>query len=93
MPGKIFTSEFKNDAVSLANRDGVPRAAQSLGISESILYRWRKEAREDGNEAFRGRGVMREEDAELARLRRELSNVKEEREILKKALAIFSQKK
>jgi len=93
MPGRTYTAEFKLDALGLAQRNGVPKAAESLGISDNILYRWRKEASQDKAEAFRGKGVMREADAEVARLRRELANLKEEKEILKKALAIFSQKK
>ena len=92
MPGRTYTAEFKRDAVALAERDGVPQAAQTLGINENILYRWRREARQDGDEAFRGKGVMTTEQAELARLRRELASAKEDNLILKKALAIFSQK-
>lgn len=93
MPGRTYTAEFKRDAVALALRDGVPKAAETLGINDNILYRWRREAREDGDEAFRGKGVMTAEQAELARLRRELANAKEDNLILKKALAIFSQKR
>ena len=93
MPGRTYRAEFKRDAVALAERDGVPKAALALGISENILYRWRREVREDGEEAFRGKGVMTAEQAELARLRRELASAREDNVILKKALAIFSQKK
>lgn len=93
MPGRTYTAEFKRDAVALAHRDGVPKAAQALGITTNILYRWRIEARQDGTEAFRGKGVMTQEQAELARLRRELASAQEDNVILKKALAIFSQKK
>lgn len=93
MPGRTYTAEFKRDAVALAARDGVSKAAEALGIASNMLYRWRREACEDGKEAFRGKGVMTSEQAELARLRRENANLKEEKEILKKALTIFSQKK
>lgn len=93
MSTKTYTAEFKRDAVALAARDGVPKAAEALGIHENILYRWRREAREAGDEAFRGKGVLTAEQAELARLRRENASLKEDKEILKKALTIFSQKK
>lgn len=93
MPGRTYTAEFKRDALALAERDGLPQAAKTLGITETNLYRWRREVREQGEEAFRGKGVMTSEQAELARLRRELANAKEDALILKKALAIFSQKR
>jgi len=93
MPGRTYTAEFKRDAIALASRDGVSKASEALGVASSMLYRWRREAREDGEEAFRGKGIMTAEQAELARLRRENAGLKEEKEILKKALTIFSQKK
>lgn len=93
MSGRSYTAEFKRDAVSLSERDGVSTVAKRLGINENVLYRWRKEFKEQGKEAFRGKGVMTREQAELAALRRELASVKEDNVILKKALTIFSQKK
>lgn len=92
MPGRTFTAEFKRDALALAARDGVPKTAESLGVDKSNLYRWQRETHQAGDEAFRGRGVPTEDQAELARLRRENASLKEDKEILKKALTIFSQK-
>lgn len=93
MSGRSYTTEFKRDAISLSERDGVSVVAKRLGINENVLYRWRKESREQGSEAFRGKGVMTRELAELAALRRENASLKEDNVILKKALTIFSQKK
>jgi transposase len=93
MSGRSYPSEFKRDAVALTERDGVAAVSRSLGINENMLYRWRKESKEQGKEAFRGKGVMTREQAELAALRRENASLKEDNIILKKALTIFSQKK
>ena len=83
-----FTNEFKLEAVKLAERGDVPVAqvARELGISESVLHRWRKlyGARADGKR------LTPEEHEELIRLRREVRRVTEERDILKKAVSIFS---
>jgi transposase len=89
---RIFTREFKREAVRLsmeAGRSGTG-VAKELGIHPNVLYRWRKELLEDSAEAFPGRGKMKASDEEVARLRREVATLREEREILKKALVFFS---
>lgn len=87
-----YTPEFKREAVELAKSHGGPVAevARDLGIRPNLLYRWIKEYEQDGWHAFPGLGKRKEPDAEQERLRRELRRVKLERDILKKALAIFS---
>jgi len=90
MKKKEYTKDFKENAVKLSHEIGGAQAARQLGISKGLIYRWRKERRDDGNEAFRGKGRMKAEQAEIARLRRELANIQEENEILKKAITIFS---
>lgn len=87
---KQYTKEFKLEALKLAERTGVPRAAKDLGIGESLLYRWRQAAEDEGSEAFRGHGRLTERDEELRRLREEVKTLKMEREILKKATAFFA---
>jgi transposase len=66
--------------------------ARDLGIESGVLNRWRREDAKEGNgkKAFTGQGVPRDE--ELARLRREVVDLREANEILKKAVAIFSVK-
>lgn len=93
MSHQTYTKEFKLETLNLAEEIGPTQAARRLNVSVSIIYRWRKEFKESGEEAFRGHGVMTAQDAELARLRREVVDLKEDKEILKKALEIFSQKK
>lgn len=86
------SKEFKKEAVALALRDGVgfPKAAQDLGVHESMLRRWEKQLRREGTDAFRGNGNRTAVQAELARLRRENADLREERDILKKAALYFA---
>ncbi|MDR2728366.1 MAG: transposase [Chitinispirillales bacterium] len=65
--------------------------ASDLGISDNVLYRWMRQAREAvgiETKAFPGRG--RHRDEELAKLRKENKALKEANEILKKAAVIFA---
>lgn len=89
---RIYTREFKLEAVRLSLEDGrnVREVAKELGITSKILYRWRKEYLEDGGESFPGQGKLKASEEEVAQLRREIARLKEDREILKKALVFFS---
>lgn len=64
--------------------------ASELGIRPDMIRKWRKLMEQDGDGAFPGAGRVRESDEELSRLRREVRRLREEREILKKAMAILS---
>ncbi len=85
-----YDREFKREAVQLWEHSGRSMAeiARELGIAPKRLYRWKDELRTDEEGAFPGNGKPRDE--EIARLRRENAELKMERDILKKALAIFS---
>lgn len=86
---RTFSKEFKLEAVRLAQESGnVTGTARDLGIASSALWRWKKAVEEDQEQAFPGKGNPR--DRELAELRREVARLKEEREILKKAMGIFT---
>jgi len=89
-----FDAEFKREAVRLCQEPGRTMAsvARDLGISETNLWRWRKKLAESGESAFPGTGHVSKEEEELRRLHRELVDVTEERDILKKALAVFSRR-
>lgn len=89
-----FDAEFKREAVRLSQEPGRTMAsvARDLGISETNLWRWRKKLAESGESAFPGTGHVSAEEEELCRLRRELADTTEERDILKKALAVFSRR-
>ena len=87
-----YTREFKIEALRLITDEGLSfaKVARDLGVNETMLYRWRKELSEAPEEAFPGQGNLKPQDEELRRLRRELEIVKQERDILKKAISVFS---
>ena len=61
-----------------------------LGIHENTIYKWMRQYKADPGGAFPGKGRLKPQDEEFRRLQRENEVLREEREILKKALAIFS---
>jgi transposase len=87
-----FTREFKLEAIRLVEERGVTvaQAARDLGVHENVLRKWVREQRRDGSSAFPGPGVMQPEQAEIARLKKEVAKLKMERDILKKAAAFFA---
>jgi transposase len=86
---KTYSKEFKEDAVKLLRSSGKPctHIAKDLGVSETALRKWNEKY--DENNPFPGKGNPR--DKEIYELKKEIKNLKEERDILKKAMAIFSQ--
>jgi transposase len=90
---KVYSREFKEQAVELLNTSGKPGAQieAELGIGNGVIYRWRRQLQEEGPRAFPGNGNDR--DKEVAELRRENAELREEREILRKAIAIFSDRR
>jgi transposase len=89
---KTYTAEFKREAVRLAQTSGKPIAqvARELGISDTSIHQWRKELTEHGPEAFPGSGHQTALEEENRRLKRELERTRQERDILKKTVAIFT---
>lgn len=89
---KVFTKEFKVQAVQLVQKSGKTQAqiARDLGVADSTLHHWCKEFAQAGEQAFPGSGNAPASEEELRRLRRENELLRQERDILKKALAIFS---
>ncbi len=75
-----YSPEFKREALKRASEDGNTdkQVCEDLGISSRQLGRWRDEFRLLGNDAFPGKGRTRDE--EVARLKRELAKVKQERD-------------
>ncbi len=90
-----FDRSFKLEAVRLVTEEGRPVAAvaRELGINENSLHSWKKQLGDQRDDAFVGTGNLSPEQAELRRLRRELADVTEERDILKKAISVFSDRK
>ena len=87
-----FSREFKLEAAKLVTQRGVsvPQAATDLDVHENVLRKWVRELREEPQEAFPGNGKQKAQDAEIARLRKEVARLKMERDILKKAAAYFA---
>jgi transposase len=90
-----YTREFKQEALQLWESSGksAQQIEDDLGITHGLLYKWRRDAQQAGEDAFPGHGQLKASDAEMHQLRRELAEMREERDILKKAVAIFSQGK
>lgn len=93
---RTYTEEFKRDAVKLSiNSDkNCTEIAEDLGINYNNLIRWRKKYRDNGDLAFPGKGKQKltQEQQKIKDLENELKEAKLERDILKKAVAIFSKK-
>ena len=89
---KRYDKEFKLEAVRMASepRMTAREVERRLGIGQGVLSRWKSELRNDGTDAFPGKGHLKPDDEELRRLKRECERLRRERDILKKAVAIFS---
>lgn len=89
---RYFDREFKSEAVRMITERGltVSQVARDLGIHPNMLSRWKHEYLADRGHDVRGKRHMTPEAEEIIRLRREVADLQEERDILKKALAILS---
>ncbi len=87
-----YDDQFKRDAVRLVIQEGrtIAQVSRELGMGQTVLQRWVAAVRANGEAAFPGKGKLTAEAQELETLRRKLALAEEEREILKKALAVFS---
>ncbi len=88
----VYTRDFKEEAIRLAETGSKPVAEleADLGLPPGLLNKWKRQLAEEGQEAFRGQGRLTTSEAELRQLRRENEVLRQERDILKKALAIFT---
>ena len=92
MQRRKFSREFKVEAVRLVRERGVSvaQAGRDLEVHENVLRKWVKEISSDPEQAFPGHGKLKPEQLEIDRLRREVTKLKAERDILKKAAAYFA---
>jgi transposase len=92
MERRKFTREFKLEAVRLIKERGVSyaQASHDLSVHQSQLRGWVKALSDDPQQAFPGQGQMKPEQLEIAQLKREVTKLKAERDILKKAAAYFA---
>jgi len=88
-----YDREFKLMAVQLVHGGQTPReVADGLGIKPDLVNRWKREYEKYSDNGFSGQGNanLTDEQREIAKLRKELRDLQEERDILKKAVGIFS---
>ena len=92
---KQYTRQYKLEALELLKTSGKSAAQieRDLGLYPGQLHAWKRQLKQDGTEAFPGSGNLKESEAELRRLRRQIEVLEAEREILKKAMAIFAHPK
>jgi transposase len=89
---KRYTREYKLEAVRLAqtSEKTYTEIEEELGITRGLLSQWVKKYTEDGEEAFPGKGKLKPEEERIRELERENVRLRQERDVLKKVLAIFS---
>jgi transposase len=95
---RVYSREFKLETLRLLKSSGKSKAdlERELGLYPGQIRLWERAFnREGGNvqrleQAFPGTGHQSDAEAEVSRLKRELEIVRQERDILKKAIAIFS---
>ncbi len=92
---RSFSQEFKIEAVRMVVKQGrdLFRVCEDLEVRPDMLRKWVRKFESDGNQAFPGSGRLKPEDEENRRLRRENERLRMERDILKKAVAICSDRR
>jgi transposase len=88
-----YDADYKSEVLKmLSNGQSAPQIAQKLGIGENLIYRWKNEQKKDLSKSEEAQKEdflkIREENEQL---RGQLKRVEMERDILKKAVCIFSQ--
>ena len=89
---RTYSPEFKRETIQLWQSSGKSATAieQELGITQGLLSRWKRKQAKDGTHAFPGKGKLMPEQEKMRQLEKENAILRQEREILKKAVAIFS---
>ncbi len=89
---KIYSKEFKIEAVRLASESDKPvtQVARELGLRVNQIYKWRTQLEEKQESAFSGKRVTKDKDAEIRRLKKALAASQEENEFLKKTAVFFA---
>jgi len=92
MAHRKFSKEFRQNALQLVMEKGmsVGKVAMELDIHRNLIHKWRREYLAEGESALEKTGRVTAEAAEVKRLQKELAGVKEERDILTKALGVFT---
>lgn len=90
---RSFDKDFKISAVRMVieGKEPIRKVAGDLGISENTLHNWKKAYLKNKEQSFPGKGYQTSEEAEITKLKKENALLKEQRDILKKAVTFFSQ--
>ena len=89
---RTYTREFKLEVLELLKSSGKAQVQleEELGIGHGNISRWKREMAEEGEQAFPGKGHLTAEEEQLRKLEREITILRQERDILKKVVEIFS---
>lgn len=88
---KQYSNEFKEEAVKrVLSGVSATQVARELGINVSSLYTWKNRYLKHPEQPFVGSGNLRDADAEIRRLQRQIKDLEQENEFLKKASAFFA---
>jgi len=89
---RTYSVEFIEEAIALVERDGLTcvQVERDLGIGKGVVSNWIIQKKKLKGDAFCGSGNVRPSEEKYKKLEKELERVKRERDILKKAVAIFS---
>lgn len=89
---RTYNRAFKIQALELVktSQKSISEIERDLGITPGLLHKWKARMKVDGAQAFPGKGRQKEDEELIRRLKREVEVLRQEREVLKKALAIFS---
>ncbi len=94
MARRNYDKEFKLNAINLyKNGKSASSICKDLGIPDATFHYWIAQYEEEKDDSFRGSGRPKASNEEVVRLRKELEDARLERDILKKAVAIFSKQK
>lgn len=90
---RTFTREFKLDAIHMAEAGdrAIAEIERDLGLNQGQLYHWKEQFAAEGKDAFPGKGHLPPQEERIRQLERENEILRQERDILKKAITIFSQ--
>ena len=89
---KTYSREFERETLRLVETSdlSIAQIERDLGLPKGIVHHWKRQLAQDGEEAFPGKGNLKTQDELIRQLKRENEVLRRERDILKKAMAIFS---
>jgi transposase len=89
---KTYTREFKLEAIQLAQSSdkSIAEIERDLGLGSGQIHHWKRQLANEGEDAFPGKGHLKPQDELIRQLQRENEILRQERDILKKAISVFA---